>query len=676
MRRIVAPVLFLLALTAYGYAKPTAYSTPTAKSVPHYDLSVKVIPDAHRLEVTGTLVIPPVGEARPSFQVGLSDVMHDLKVEVLEPKSCAGPAKIEKDREINKLVVWKVTAANVIPAGEAIHLRFSYTGGEEIRFVFYVGAEGSFAGGFNTAWYPQVEGETKGRIARGIGKMSFSVPAEYKVIATGRRVSAPDKERDGSFLFEVTQPSMLSFAAAKYVVEERVTGGTRTAAYLLKPRSHAKDYLDKCAVVIEVLTREFGPSPYGDFALVEVPTQQAGKADFAGASFEGFIMSNGEFLDRQFNTAYYGHEISHQWWGVSVGKKSGPRGVLMLDEALAQYGSLRAVEIIEGGRAAERYRRTGYPGYIALQNAQGYFMVEAAGFDQPLSSLMQGEFRRILADGKGFIVYDMLSREVGREKFNRILQGIARQYAGNHIGWDEFLQAIEKGAGRDLKWFYEQWFDRRGAPEWDINWRQEGGSVRGAIIQSPPFYRATVEVLIEGDEYQTSLQTVELRGERTEFSFPLKFHARSLAVDPHFLVLHRTTQWRALKPAFAAHIRARGERDKKRYDEAEKILREALEKEAEPDLHGGRFTLEVAMGQLFLDQKKYAEAKAYFQSALLRPVRRAEVLPWAYLYLAQAAKGLNDEALLKYAVSGAVAAELALGGDTGAATEARSLLPK
>ena len=670
MKRIFWPFLIFFAF-APAYAEPQAPGKLSAGSAPRYDLSVKVIPDAHRLEVAGTLLMPPTSEARPTIQIRLSDVMHDLQVEVLEPKACVGRAKIEKQRESNKVIFWTVTPASAIPAGEGVKLRFSYAGGEEIRSVFYIGPEGSFAGGFNTVWYPQV------RPGKGTGRMAFSVPAEYKVIATGKRLSAAQQEGKGDFLFEVVQPSMLSFAVAKFVVEEQISkSGIHTAAYLLRPRPHAKNYLEKCAEVIDVLVREFGPSPYGDFALVETPNEQSGKANFGGASFEGFIMSQSSFLDKDFNTAYYGHEISHQWWGVSIGKKDGPRGDLMLDEAMAQYGSLRAVEILEGPRVAEQYRRMGYPGYVAQQNATGYFMIEAAGFDQSLSNLVStGQWHtRILADGKAFIVYDMLSRTVGRETFSRTLQNITRQYS--YIGWDEFLQAIEKGAGKDLKWFYEQWFERKGAPQWDTSWKQEGNSVRGVITQAQPFYRATLEVLIEGDEYQTSVQTIELRGERTEFSFPVKFRARSVTVDPHFLVLNRTPEFRALKSAFAADVRAGGERYGKRYEEAEKILREALEKESDLDLYGARFILEAALGQLLAEQKKFAEAKSYLQTALGRVARRAESLPTVYLSLAKVAKELNDEATLKYAVSGAIAAEAALGGDTGAASEARSLLSK
>ena len=409
---------------------------------------------------------------------------------------------------------------------------------------------------------------------------------------------------------------------AKYIVERRTSSrGVSTVSLSFASRPQVGDYLDKCTKVIDVLEEEFGPNPYEGFALVEVPSEQADKAGFSGASFEGFIFSNADFLDKDFNTAYYGHEISHQWWGVSVGRKSGLRGRLMLDEAMAQYGSLRAVEMIEGARAAQRYRQTGYPGYIVLQNATGYFMVEAGGFDQPLSVLLQGQYSRILADGKGFIVYDMLSRTIGREKFSRTLQTIARQYAARSLGWDEFLQAIAKGAGVDLKWFYDQWFERKGAPEWELSWNQTDGTVRGVITQAPPHFRVTVEMLIEGDDYQTSVQSLELRGERTEFAFPIKFRTRTVTVDPHFLVLHRTPAFRALKSAFGAHILARVERDKKQYEAAEKILREALEKESEPDLYGAHFTLRSCFRAIVSRPEKIRRCKNLFGGCFDKPLQ-------------------------------------------------------
>jgi predicted Zn-dependent protease len=117
------------------------------------------------------------------------------------------------------------------------------------------------------------------------------------------------------------------------------------------------------------------------------------------------------------------------------------------------------------------------------------------------------------------------------------------------------------------------------------------------------------------------------------------------------------------------------ERNKKQFDVAEKILREALDQVTDPDRYGARFTLLVSLGQVFLEQKKFAEAKAQLYQALANPSRRPQVLPRAYLYLAQAAKGLNDEATLRFAVNSAIAAEASIGARE-ITPEARRLLEK
>jgi len=114
-------------------------------------------------------------------------------------------------------------------------------------------------------------------------------------------------------------------------------------------------------------------------------------------------------LDDPFNLAYYAHEISHSWWGNLITVR-GQAGVYMLSEAMAQYGSLRAVEELEGVASAERYRRTGYPGYNTEQNALGYFKLAAAGLDtSAMRDLPPGTLSHDIADMKGFLVWDMLS---------------------------------------------------------------------------------------------------------------------------------------------------------------------------------------------------------------------------------------------------------------------------
>lgn len=638
-----------------------AQQSPIVSSVPSYELSAQIFPDAHRLEVSGTMLLPAVNESRQSINLVLSDVMQNLRVEVLEPSASAGAARLEQHAN-GESITWTIFPAHPIPAGAPVRLRFAYQGGEQTRFVFYIGEEGSFAGGNNTAWYPQIE-----RDARAVGVLRFSVPAGVSVFSNGEEISAPAHRFD----FRITHPSYFSFAAARYTLERRRT----ISAYVLRPRPRINELLSNCARVFDALTREFGPSPYGKFTLIEVPTEQAGRARFDGASGEGFIFVNSNFVDADFNGAYFGHEMAHQWWGVAIGRKwwENSRGRLMLDEAMAQYGSLRAVEMIEGARTAERYRRTGYPGYIDFHNADGYFLVEAGDLDHKLSDLPDGDVSRILADSKGFLVFDMLSRAVGREVYRRVLRDIARRYAFSNLSWDQFLRLIETGAGTNLQWFFTQWFERTGTPEWKLDWRQERNSLHGVIIQSAPFYRVNVELVIEGDE-RTLTRTLDLRDERTEFKLPIGFRVRSVNVDPRFLVLHRTPEYRALRSAMGAYLRSNLEREQGKFDVAEKLLHDALAQETAPDLYGARFTIELGLGQLLLAQNKFAEARKHLEAAVASPSRRANVLPWAYFYLATAAKGLNDQVMLRRAVEDTITAEANIGGRGTVSRQARALL--
>lgn len=252
---------------------------------------------------------------------------------------------------------------------------------------------------------------------------------------------------------------------------------------------------------------------------------------------QGFILTNSRAFDApdvKYILNFFGHEFTHQWFPHTIALRTPPG--LYVEEALAEYGGLRVVETLVGADAAERYRRTGFeydPGYSAL----GYFKLVGAGFDQPLSDLQPRLEHRNLAYNKGFLVFDMLSREIGREKFQHILHNITRRYAFREIKWSEFLRAIETGASRKLQWFYKQWFERIGAPEFKLTWRQEGKKLRGVITQTSPYYQATLEIEAKNNQGQRLIRTVRVRGMETSFSFPINFRTESVPLDPQYLVL-------------------------------------------------------------------------------------------------------------------------------------------
>ena len=526
-----------------------------------YDLSVKVLPDARRLEVNGTMRIPAANLPRAFVEFSLSEVMQDLRVEVLKPRASAGPARTEKYKTeggflvpgkpgatTNMDAVYRVHPTQPFLPGEDIELRFSYSNVGHNGIIFYIGPEVTFVSAYGITWYPQISSSQPLEI----GFLRVSVPAGEVAIAGGAKRSSPEDEAKGVFIFEYIHPTYFSFASGKYKVS-RLEAAIPVSAYLLSGRENMPQYLRDVSRMLSVLEKEFGRYRFGEFTLVEVPRNLAQKAGFNAATPQGFVYVNSNAFKATSTVSnmlhWYGHEFSHEWWPhVFSLKRPGGR---FLEESLAEYGGLRVVETIAGAAPAERYRRVGYeadPIYSAL----GYFKQVGKGIDAPLGDVPANERFRDVVYNKGFLVWDMLSREIGRQQFQNILRGITRRYAFKQLTLKEFWREIEKRAGRDLGWFYEQWFERTGAPEFQIMWKQERQAVVGAITQNAPYYRATLQIEIQGEHDQRSLYTVKVSGARTEFRLPAKFRVDSVTLDPHFLVLRWTPEYHAAADAARA----------------------------------------------------------------------------------------------------------------------------
>ena len=513
-----------------------------------YDLHVKVIPNEHLLEVSGTMRLPSSAASRTFVQLSLSELMNDFTVEVVRPGASAGATRLEKTKVESREATWTVYPRNPFPSGEDIELRFTHSGGKELAYIFYIGPEVSFASAYGTNWYPILVGG----FDQGIGSLQITVPAGETAVAPGDRRSSAEQEAQGTFLFQINRPTYLSFAAGKFKTVRR-DGRIPVSVHLLRERPNMQEYLERVAQLLHVLEREFGPYRFRDFALVEIPRELARKAGMNAATLQGFVYVNSNAFNvpaSRFDAlvGWYGHEFSHSWWPHTVSISKEGTGGWATEEALAEYGGLRAVETIAGAALAEEYRRKGYPP-DPIYSANEYFKLVGAGVDYELGNLPRSVEGHNIGYNKGFLVWNMLSLEIGREKFQRILRELTRRYAFQHVTLKEFWAAIEKRSGRDLGGFYKQWFERRGAPEFQLDWKQEGGKVVGAVNQVAPYYRATMEVAVEGAEKQRSVHKIIVNGARTDFVLPVKFPARSVTLDPHYHVLRWTPEYRAAAEA-------------------------------------------------------------------------------------------------------------------------------
>ncbi len=644
-------------------ATPTR-AAPAGEPRPRYDMDVTLVPERNELRVAGTLFIPPAREPRESVTLAIMDIMADVHIEATP---AARVTSADKPEEGAGNLDRTLSFARPVPAGQEIAVRFSYASREPSRFVYHVGEDAMFAGGPTSAWYPQLA-DTKS-----VGTIRFRYPKRYTIIAGGSPTHAASGDDTVSTVAYRT-PSSFSFIAAELVMRER-KGVVPMRVYTLRDRPGIDAYLDGCSRVLEILTREFGSYPYDGFALVEAPNGATSAAGFSGASFEGFMVANSRSLDAPYNLAYFGHEIGHQWWGNLV-TRGGDAGGYLLDEGLAQFGSLRAVEELDGKAAAESFRRTGYPGYSDQQSGLGYLLHAAADLDRPVAAETTGYVPLVhqLANSKGLLALDHLSRVVGRDRFRSALHETTRRHRFGAITWAGFVRLIQSHTDRDIGPVVAEWFERTGAPDWTVEWTQADSRVNGVIRQRGEPYTLDVDVALTGAGEQTMHRKLAIAGPETRFTLDAGFPVRTLELDPHYTILHWTPEYRAEAEALVDVTRARERRSAGDLDGAAAIYTAALAHVSGDDPHGVRFTLELGYGDLLRKQDKLAEAKQHLEAALAAKVRPAHRLPWAYFILAQVAAAEKDAAALAKYTALAAEAEAKLPKPVGAAAAAKSLV--
>src|ERR1041385_5267802 len=145
-----ALVLWLVAFAICSCTARPSKAVSSTAAPSSYKLTVRLAPEVPRLDVSGTIQLPPVNAARSNIELSLSELMNDFRVDVVSPSVSAGAVKLEQtDRPQSRsgwgVVNWNIIPAQPFPANEPVELRFSYARETEgTSFIFGLGKEVTF----------------------------------------------------------------------------------------------------------------------------------------------------------------------------------------------------------------------------------------------------------------------------------------------------------------------------------------------------------------------------------------------------------------------------------------------------------------------------------------------------------------------------------------------------
>ena len=98
------------------------------------------------------------------------------------------------------------------------------------------------------------------------------------------------------------------------------------------------------------------------------------------------------------------------------------------------------------------------------------------------------------------MILHMLRWVVGDAKYDLTMRQFFTQYAGKSASTADFKAIAEKNYGDQLTWFFSQWFDSTGAPEFKTKYtiyrlgNNKGFRIVGQISQDLDLFRMPVRV--------------------------------------------------------------------------------------------------------------------------------------------------------------------------------------
>jgi len=355
---------------------------------------------------------------------------------------------------------------------------------------------------------------------------STTLPAGEGAHATPAAVNSALPRKTWTFVWD--KPSFPGTIIAGIFTESKPAEAGANVHVFFKPTKqiYASAYGQTAGKEVIYFAGLYSPAPTGNLKLVELPDDSVPSAwapEIAAISSRA--------IQQKTNYRLLANTIARQWWGGVVSPAT--RDDWWLMDGFARFSEARYVENAVG--------TTGYE-EVAKDMAVGSLAYDTV----PLSSLgkldpFSPEFQSLSTD-KGAAILHMLRYVMGDEKFDNTLRGFALKHSMQSATGEDFRKEAEEHQGSSLVWFFSQWLDSTGAPEFKTKYTvyrlgsNKGFRTVGEITQDLDLFRMPVSLRIDTDG-KTEERTIDVTGTDSPFTVETFGRPRRIVIDPDDHVL-------------------------------------------------------------------------------------------------------------------------------------------
>ena len=493
----------------------------------------------------------------------------------------------------------RVTFADRLAKGQTAVITFNYdgrlTGSEDspIYGIKFAAIQNDYAFLlYPSRWFP-ISGYTSDRYT---AKINVKTPPDFTVAGGG----------------DFTKPAFPGDIAIfrGQPVKNSTDGLTTTVWFRGAEANMANSYGATTAQMVGYFTGLYGLAPSANLTVME--TADGFPNGYAGT---GMIFISPAAIGKEVNAAVLANQVARQWWEVEVSPVN--RNHMWIENGMALYSEALWTEHEKGASAIEQKMKDLSVTALTVDNVP---LIQTARLED-----YSPEYWALSAD-KGAVVVQMLRSTMGDEKFYQALKAFLQQKAWQTATTEDFRKACEAAMGEELRYFFIQWVESNGAPEFKLEWTilrtQKGFRVQGKISQDLDTFRMPVDLKIE-TEGNPEEKRIDVMGTSSEFSVDTFGKPKKVTIDPNNKVLRMSPQMRV-----SVAIR-KGEQ----YVEVSEFAEALKEYQRALDTQKNSSMAHYRVGQVFFLQNNYQSAANEFRQVAQGDLQPKWLEVWSHIYL-------------------------------------------
>ncbi|MBM3783891.1 MAG: peptidase M1 [Acidobacteria bacterium] len=456
-------------------------------------------------------------------------------------------------------------------------------------------------------WFP-VAGYTADRYK---SEFVITTPEGYKVVSGGGDTVRPEAGK-------VTTTSTFTsdgFGGSLAIVQgdgKRISAGGVSTTFYFRGGSMAaaENWAEETGKILAMLTTQFGLAPSSNLIFME--TEEGAPNGYAAP---GMLFLSPAAIGTQANPRLLVNQLSRLWYGQLISPAT--RNHLWITNGMARYAELLQTEQTASAGAMESEVRDTYVEALTVDNPP---LIQSARFED-----YSPEYWAATA-AKGAAVYQMLRNVLGDDKFKELMKALPDKFANKAVSTDDVRKLASDLAGQDLGFFFLQWIESSGAPQFKLEYTVyrtgKGFRIMGKIQQDLDTFRMPVDLKIE-TEGNPEFKRVEVSGPSSEFLVETFGKPKKVEIDPALKVLRMSPGTRV-----AVAIR-RGEMFMEigEHSEALKEFQKALEVNRNSSLAHYR------VAEIFFLQNNYQAAANEFRETLNGDIEPKWTEVWSHINL-------------------------------------------